>query len=173
VAEIVDVGQLTQGQLRIEFKDEDLGQMTRQAVSVNEAYARIALENMHAGLMVYVDAARYSQLLSNLLSNAAHFSPGGSRIDVSCELRGEWVRVSVRDHGEGIPEEFRARIFSKFAHADSTSGRFKGGAGLGLYIARQLVEQMRGRIGFVSHDVGTTFWVEFPHMSRGESRLTA
>ncbi len=66
-------------------------------------------------------------------------------------MRDEWVRVSVRDQGEGIPEEFRARIFNKFAHADSTSGRFKGGAGLGLYIARQLVEQMRGRIGFTSH----------------------
>ncbi len=66
VAEIVDVGHLTQGQLRIEFKDEDIGQITRQAVAVNEAYARIALENMHAGLMVYVDAARYSQVLSNL-----------------------------------------------------------------------------------------------------------
>jgi PAS domain S-box-containing protein len=174
VAEIVDVGHLTQGQLRIEFKDEDIGQITRQAVSVNEAYPRIALENMHAGLLVYVDAARYSQLLSNLLANAAQFSPPGSRVDVSCELRGEWVRVSVRDRGEGIPEEFRARIFNKFAHADSTSGRFKSGAGLGLYIARQLVEQMRGRIGFISHgDEGTTFWVEFPHMSRSESRLTA
>jgi signal transduction histidine kinase len=112
--------------------------------------------------------------LSNLLANAAQFSPPGSRVDVSCELRGEWVRVSVRDRGEGIPEEFRARIFNKFAHADSTSGRFKSGAGLGLYIARQLVEQMRGRIGFISHgDEGTTFWVEFPHMSRSESRLTA
>lgn len=174
VAEIVDVGQLTQGQLRIEFKDEDLGKITRQAVSVNEAYPRIALENLHTALTVYVDAARYSQLLSNLLSNAARFSPPGSRIDVRCELRGEWVRVSVRDHGEGIPEEFRARIFSKFAHADSASGRFKSGAGLGLYIARQLVEQMRGRIGFTSHgEEGTTFWVEFPHVSRNESRLTA
>lgn len=174
VAEIVDVGHLTQGQLRIEFKDEDVSQITRQAVAVNQAYPRIQLENTDTGLMVYVDAARYSQLLSNLLSNAAQFSPAGSPIEVSCELRGEWVRVSVRDQGEGIPEEFRARIFSKFAHADSASGRFKGGAGLGLYIARQLVEHMLGRIGFVSHgDKGTTFWVEFPHVSRSVSRLTA
>jgi signal transduction histidine kinase len=80
----------------------------------------------------------------------------------------------VRDQGEGIPEEFRARIFSKFAICESAGTRQKSGAGLGLYISRQLVEQMRGRIGFSSQPgAGATFWLEFPRVSRGEHRLTA
>jgi signal transduction histidine kinase len=87
---------------------------------------------------------------------------------VGVEARGEWVRVYVSDRGAGIPEEFRARIFGKFARAENE------GAGLGLYLTRQMVEQMRGTIGFVSEaGTGSTFWVEFPRVSRGARRLTA
>jgi signal transduction histidine kinase len=122
--------------------------------------------------MVYLDDERYSQVLANLLSNAAKFSPPGSTIEINAELRGEWVRVEVRDRGQGIPEDFRARIFSKFSHADSGEARHKGGVGLGLYITRQLVEQMRGNIGFASEvGSGTTFWVEFPCVTRGQRQL--
>ena len=60
------------------------------------------------------------------------------------------LRVSVRDQGPGIPEEFRARIFEKFSQADSSATRQKGGTGLGLHIARRFIEHMHGRIGFES-----------------------
>jgi PAS domain S-box-containing protein len=174
VEEMLDLEKLADGQLRIDFKDERIAEITRNAIAVNESYARIKLADIDPDLTVYVDTACYSQVLSNLLSNAARFSPPGSPIDVGAELRGDWVRVSVRDRGEGVPEEFRARIFGKFAHADSVSARTKGGAGLGLYITRQLVEQMRGKVGFVSQlGSGSTFWVEFPRMSRGEQRRSA
>ena len=64
-------------------------------------------------------------------------------------MRGDWVRVFVRDQGEGIPEEFRARIFGKFAHAEPAAASARRvGRVSGLYITRQLVEQMRGKIGF-------------------------
>jgi signal transduction histidine kinase len=93
---------------------------------------------------------------------------------VAAELRDEWVRVSVRDQGEGIPEEFRARIFGRFSHGDSAAARRKGGAGLGLYLTRQIVEQMRGNVGFTSQvGEGSTFWVEFPRITRGQSRAAA
>jgi signal transduction histidine kinase len=174
VEEIVDLEKLAAGTMRFDFKDEHIAEITRQAVSVNEAFARITLGEIDPQLMVYLDSARYGQVLSNLLSNAAKFSAPDSPIEVGAEVRGDWIRVLVRDHGEGIPEEFRARIFSKFARAESMAARQKSGAGLGLYITRQLVEQMRGKIGFVSHEgAGTTFWLEFPRLSRGEQRLTA
>jgi signal transduction histidine kinase len=80
----------------------------------------------------------------------------------------------VRDRGEGIPEEFRARIFGKFSHAVAAGGRRKGGAGLGLYLTRQLVEHMRGQVGFVSQmGEGSTFWVEFPRIAGEQRRLYA
>jgi signal transduction histidine kinase len=73
----------------------------------------------------------------------------------------------VRDRGEGIPEEFRARIFGRFAQAGSRVAHQRAGTGLGLHLARELVEQMRGNIGFVTQvGAGSTFWVEFPIVSR-------
>jgi PAS domain S-box-containing protein len=174
VEEIVELEKLAAGQMRFDFKDEPIADITRHAVSVNEAFARITLRPIDDELMVYVDTARFGRVLSNLLSNAARFSPPDSAIEVGAGLRGEWVRVYVRDEGEGIPEEFRARIFGKFSHSDSATGRHKGGAGLGLYLTRQMVEHMRGTIGFISEvGSGTTFWVEFPRVSRGSRRLSA
>jgi PAS domain S-box-containing protein len=174
VEEILDLEKIAGGQMRFDFKDEQIATITRHVVSVNEAYSRISLAEIDPGWTVYVDTARYGQALSSLLSNAAKFSPAGSRIEVGAELRGDWVRVFVRDQGEGIPDEFRSRIFGKFSQADPLAARQKGGAGLGLYVTRQLVEQMRGSIGFASvPGAGTTFWLEFPRVTRSERRLTA
>jgi PAS domain S-box-containing protein len=174
---IVELERVASGQLRFEFNDESIADITRQAVSVNEAYSRVVLHAIDPALVVYVDRAGYVRVLGNLLSNAAKFSPPDRPIEVGAELRGEWVRVFVRDQGEGIPEEFRARIFGRFAQANpetGPSGPRQHGAGLGLFLSRQMVEQMRGTIGFESQPgAGTTFWVEFPRVSRGAHRLTA
>jgi signal transduction histidine kinase len=73
------------------------------------------------------------------------------------------VRVESRDRGPGIPEDFRSRIFPRFAQADSTTTRHKGGTGLGLAICKRLIEMMNGRIGFDDRpDGGTTFHFELP-----------
>jgi signal transduction histidine kinase len=73
------------------------------------------------------------------------------------------VRVGVHDHGPGIPENFRARIFGRFAQADSSATRQKGGTGLGLAICKRLIELMDGRISFADRDGGgTVFFFELP-----------
>jgi signal transduction histidine kinase len=101
--------------------------------------------------------------MSNLLSNAAKYSPSGGTVLVWSERRGDVLRVNVRDQGPGIPEEFRTRIFEKFSQADSSATRQKGGTGLGLHIARRFIEHMHGHIGFESEPgAGSTFWVELP-----------
>jgi len=91
------------------------------------------------------------------------YSPASGSVHVSAERSGDGARVSVRDSGPGIPQDFRARIFERFSQADASATREKGGTGLGLYIARRFIEQMQGRIGFDSETgKGTTFWVELP-----------
>lgn len=168
INDILDIDKIASGHMRFDFRNEPLAALTLQAVQENEAYARrfdvnIELQPIDPRILVRLDAARYLQVLSNLLSNAAKFSPQGERIQVRAELVGEHVRISVEDHGSGIPEEFRPRIFGKFSQADASSTRQKGGTGLGLHITKQLVERMDGRVGFDSEvGKGTTFWVEFP-----------
>jgi PAS domain S-box-containing protein len=179
VNDILDLDRIASGHMRFDLSDHSLASITQRAVQANEAYARkldvrIVMEAINPDIVVYVDAERYIQALSNLLSNAAKFSPAMAEIEVGAELRGNSVRVFVRDHGDGIPEDFRGRIFGKFSQADSSASRQQGGTGLGLHITRQLVEHMNGTIGFVSQmGMGTTFWVEFPCVSPDRIRIHA
>jgi PAS domain S-box-containing protein len=113
---------------------------------------------------VLIDSDRLTQVLTNLISNAAKFSPPGGvvRIRVEREQPGD-VRITVSDNGPGIPPEFCARIFQKFAQADASDSRAKGGTGLGLSIAKTITEKLGGRIGFdTTPGKGTSFYVILP-----------
>jgi signal transduction histidine kinase len=115
------------------------------------------------GARVQGDPDRLTQVLTNLLSNAAKFSPAGGTVEVSIVRQGQLLRISVSDHGSGIPTSFRARIFGKFAQADASAARQNGGAGLGLSIAKAIVERHGGRIDYTSElGHGATFFVDLP-----------
>jgi PAS domain S-box-containing protein len=168
VNDILDMEKLAANRMAFQLKLEDLVQLAAQAVESTAAYAEkykvtYLLENRSADLPVLVDKDRLAQVFANLLSNAAKFSPESGRVRVVIRSRAGRARFEVIDHGSGIPEEFRSRIFGRFVQADSSIARAKGGTGLGLHITRELVEKMRGTIGFESvSGEGTTFWVEFP-----------
>jgi signal transduction histidine kinase len=103
--------------------------------------------------------------VTNLISNAIKFSPRGEEVVATVEKGADVVRIAVRDHGAGIPKEFRARVFEKFSQAEMSNVRAKGGTGLGLSIARQIVHRMGGEIGFVdAPGGGTNFFVELPRL---------
>jgi signal transduction histidine kinase len=158
--------------MRFEFRTVPLAGLVRQAVDANEGYARkfqvrIELRPIDPACRVSVDPDRFIQVMANLLSNAAKYSPQGGAVRVQAEMRADRVRVSVRDDGPGIPETFRERIFEKFSQADASTTREKGGTGLGLHIARRFMEHMQGRIGFESEaGRGSTFWIELPVAER-------
>jgi signal transduction histidine kinase len=113
--------------------------------------------------LVSGDRERLAQVLGNLLSNAAKFSPEGETVEISLTRSGGGFRVSVSDCGPGIPDEFRDRLFERFTQADSTDARQKGGTGLGLSISRSMVEKHDGVIGFESvPGEGATFYFDLP-----------
>ncbi len=109
------------------------------------------------------DPDRLAQVVTNLLSNAIKFSPAGNEVVVALEKETDIIRLSVRDHGVGIPADFKPSVFEKFAQADATKARRKGGTGLGLSIVKQIVDRLDGEVGFAdAPGGGTIFHVELP-----------
>ena len=167
INDILDIEKIASGNMRFELRPRILADVMRNAVQAAEGYAqrlnvRLELDAPSNDVRIVVDEERLLQVLVNLLSNAAKFSPAQGTVQVTFAGSHDLVRICVSDQGPGIPDDFRDRIFGKFSQADSSSTRRSGGTGLGLHISRQIVERMGGRIGFETElGRGTTFWVEF------------
>ncbi|WP_342238799.1 response regulator [Inquilinus sp. OTU3971] len=169
VNDILDIEKIESGRMEFRHDRLEVGALVDQAIEMNQAYAaqhRVEYwvsARPDAALLMLGDADRITQVLTNLLSNAAKFSPADAVVDVAIHVFGHFVRISVRDHGAGIPEEFRSRIFQRFAQADASDVRRKGGTGLGLSIAKAIIERHGGRIGFEpAEGGGTRFWFTLP-----------
>ncbi len=168
INDLLDVEKLMAGKLHFDLLPHELMPIVEQAIAENQSYAEqhqvvFSLTEHAEGLSVEVDALRLHQVLANLLSNAAKFSPTGGVVEVGVRSMGERVRVFVKDRGPGIPAAFQDRVFEKFAQADASDVRKKGGTGLGLAITRELVERMGGSIGFETvPGQGTCFYFDLP-----------
>ena len=157
INDLLDLEKIAAGKMRMDLALEELTPLLVQAIAAAEVYAQrqqvqLRLDTPSEPVRVRVDANRLQQVLGNLLSNAVKYSTPGDQVEVSVSICPEngVVRVSVTDHGPGIPTEFRARIFQKFSQADTSDTRQKGGSGLGLAISQELMERMNGLIGYES-----------------------
>ena len=164
VNDLLDLERVESGRLRLELEDLDAGAMLQEAASLDTAYAerfnaRVRVD-AEAGLRITADRRRLLQVLSNLISNAAKFSPAGGEVTLRARgVENHRVVLSVSDQGPGIPQDFKARLFGKFEQADPD----KPGTGLGLAICKSLVERMGGRIWCESEPgKGATFLAELP-----------
>jgi PAS domain S-box-containing protein len=174
INEVLDIEKIESGRLTLVPEPMPIDSLLNESVRLNQGYAdrfraNLALHGEVPGVVVRADRKRLMQVMTNLLSNAAKFSPPNSAVDMNVGLRENVVRVEVSDRGPGIPEAFRSKIFGRFAQADSADSRIKGGTGLGLAISKRLVELMQGRIGFEDRPGGgTTFFFELPVLSTAE-----
>ena len=168
INDILDIEKIESGKLTLVPEIIRVDELVRESIVLNKAFGeRFKVRYEASGGLpertVNADRKRLLQVMTNLLSNAAKFSPEGDVVLVSTEDRGTAVRIAVHDRGSGIPENFRNRIFGRFTQADSTTARQKGGTGLGLAICKRLVEMMQGRIGFEDRPGGgTSFYFELP-----------
>jgi PAS domain S-box-containing protein len=168
INDILDIEKIESGKMAFDLQPHALLPLIEQTIAANSGYAAqlgvcYALQPLPADVTVNIDPDRLIQVLTNLLSNAAKFSPAGGTVEVAVVQHEGAVRVSVRDHGPGIPAEFHGRIFQKFAQADSSDTRQKGGTGLGLSISKAIMECFGGHIGFTTTaGSGSTFYFELP-----------
>ena len=172
INDILDIEKIESGKMGFRFAPVELGPLVEQAVESNRAYAEAyGVELRIAGTLpearVWADADRVLQVMANLLSNAAKFSPPGEEVEVAVERLDGNLRVAVTDRGKGIPPELRPRLFEKFVQADASSTRQKGGTGLGLSISKAIVERHGGTIGFESEPgVATAFFFDLPEWGK-------
>jgi len=155
------------GQLKLERQPVALADIVDRAVEAVRPRAEaeeIRLQvDLPEDLLVDVDPQRIGQVLRNLLENALLHTPPGGEIAVAARTEGQWVEVSVLDTGSGIAAEDLPYVFERFYRADKSRSRATGGAGLGLAIARQLVEAHGGRIRVESTErEGSTFTFAMP-----------
>ena len=167
VTQLLDASRLEDGRLMLNKEPTDLVELVRAVMSSVQGGTEQHEITLHAppSLTVVADPLRLEQVFTNLFDNAIKYSPLGGEIEVQVESPdGEAARISVRDHGIGIPEERRARIFDRFYQAHGNN--YLGGMGLGLYISREIVVLHGGEIkADFPEDGGTRFVVSVPRGS--------
>ena len=168
VNDILWASRLESGRMQVEIEQCDASAIVREAAEVAQARLpeglRIVVVDAPAGLpAIAADPDKLRQVLANLVDNAVKYSPDGGTVELEASRSGARVRFRVSDEGLGIPPAEQDRIFEKFFRLDPNLTRGVGGTGLGLYISRELVTRMAGRI-WVDSDgkTGSTFYVELP-----------
>jgi PAS domain S-box-containing protein len=166
VNDILDIEKMESNQMPFDFMRVEVRGLVEQAIEANRGLAdqngvRLRLDPASAPGEVHADPDRLAQVVTNLLSNAIQFSPCKSEVLVAVARHADRVRISVRDHGPGIPADFRPRLFEKFAQADASDARRKGGTGLGLSIVKEIVTRLGGTVDFAdAPGGGTVFHVD-------------
>lgn len=167
INDILDTEKLLAGKLTFNNDTVRISELIHNATMANQGYAdqydvSFTIENNDCeNCTVIADENRLMQVISNLLSNAVKYSPKDGNVRITIDCVADKVRVAVIDQGKGIPAEFRSRIFKRFSQADSSDTREKGGTGLGLVIAKEIIERQGGNIGFSSSPGnGASFYFE-------------
>jgi signal transduction histidine kinase len=166
IDETLDLQKIESGHMTYMMEELDAAELARQALAANNSYAErlgvvLELSNDDPGYIVTGDRARLHQVLNNMLSNAAKFSPAGSVVRVKIERIAKRIRLSVIDEGVGLQESDAEKVFDRFSQLDSSDTRNIGGTGLGMNISRKIMEAHNGAIGYVSNaDKGTTFYID-------------
>jgi len=168
VNDLLDVEKIQAGKIDLNFSKVNLTAVVKESIAMNQTYASqlkvgIELEQFAEDYFVKGDSHRLLQVMANLISNAAKYSPANEVIKIALTLCDNLVRVSVSDNGDGIPPEYRSKIFQKFSQIDASDRRQKGGTGLGLNITKAIVEYHGGTIDFISEvNKGATFFFKLP-----------
>lgn len=179
INDILDIEKIESGRMPFDIRPMELAPLVQQSIEASGGYladrgVTVALVEAAPGATAMVDPDRLHQVMLNLLSNALKYSPPEGHVEVHIRRMDGMVRISVSDHGPGIPEEFHSRIFGKFEQADSSDTREKGGTGLGLSIVKAITERLNGAVSFeTTLNIGTIFHVDLPEVAQEPAPVPA
>ena len=167
INDILDMEKIKAGKLTYDFASFDVVPFLDEVAEANRSFAKqhgvsFRLKSPNEPVMTFADRNRLEQVVTNLLSNAVKYAPEGGEVILSVEVDKDEgrLRIAVQDFGNGIPKDFRDKVFSKFAQADASDSRAKGGTGLGLAISREIIKAHRGTLDFETETgVGSTFFI--------------
>jgi PAS domain S-box-containing protein len=168
VNDLLDLDKLQSGRISFRFEPADLAEVVLAGIEQTMPYAERGGQTLRAEVPPHrvparIDRHRILQVLSNLISNAVKFSPEGTEVLVRLKVEGRLARISVIDQGIGVPEDFRERLFERFAQHESSGTRVAQGTGLGLAICKNIVEHHHGAIWLDKRVAqGATFHVDLP-----------
>jgi signal transduction histidine kinase len=151
IDDLMDVSRIAEGRIRLQKDRDDLSALVAHAVEATQPILSDREHQLHvelpaAPLMVEGDGIRLTQVLANLLHNAAKYTGRAGTIWITASRDRDRAVVRVRDNGPGIPREQLAKVFELFSQLDSTLNRAQGGLGIGLFLAKQVIELHQGRV---------------------------
>lgn len=165
---LLEVSRFEAGTLILRPEVFRLEELTRRMITGYERYARAAQINFSFAASsdlapVCADIERTKIVIQNLIANAIHYSVGSGAVAVRISRADRFLRWEIRDSGVGIPRSERPMVFRKFFRGNNAAHRQTRGTGVGLYVAKGIIEASGGRIGFTSEEgVSTTFWFTVP-----------
>ncbi|MET0291826.1 MAG: ATP-binding protein [Steroidobacteraceae bacterium] len=169
VDDLLDVSRITRGEIQLKRERTSLRRTLDDALegvadSVRSSQHELVVDLPERLPAIYADATRLTQVFQNLLENAAKYTPSGGRITLTSRVEGGSVRVSVRDTGVGIARELQSRVFDLFTRLEPGEGLKTAGLGIGLALAKRLVEMHGGRLEVFSagSGLGSEFVVTLP-----------
>ena len=169
VDDLMDVSRITRGKVELRRQLVEIASVVARAIEIASPLIEQRAQHLEVavppqGMLVDADPARLAQVLANLLTNAAKYTPSGGRVEVSATRQGSQIELRVRDDGIGIAPELLPRIFDLFVQGERSSDRSSGGLGLGLAIVKSLVQLHAGQVSAQSEGLGrgTTFVVLLP-----------
>lgn len=168
INDILNISKLESGEFNFQLEDIEIKSFIENCIELNHEYAIkhntiFVCTSCIEKINVNADKDRLTQVMSNLLSNAAKYSPKNINVEIFTTINNNNIRISVKDFGPGIPEEFQDVIFEKFTQSSSGDTRQVGGTGLGLNISKMIIEKLGGEINFETiPGKETTFYFELP-----------
>jgi len=169
INEVLDLSQVESGNLQLKVENIELTEIVDQCIALVEPLAEkshVKITPPDANELIYItaDRVRIKQIIINLLANAIKYNKENGQVNFTYNVYDETIRLSIDDNGIGIADEYHDRVFKPFDRLTANSTAIEG-TGIGLTLAKKMIELMGGKIGFTSiKDKGSTFWID---MNRG------